>query len=346
MLSLTYQGPWQLALVDREEPSIKGPNQVLIRVAATGICGTDLGIAAGHYTAAQGVVLGHEFSGTVVATSEDVKNVRPGDRVFVDPTFFCGQCDQCTSGRPNHCEEKSSTETGVSADGAFAPYHVTTSRFVVPMAPSTTFEAATLAEPFSCALTGVNQANVRPDDKTVVLGAGTMGLMYAHALGLKGVRGTIVDTSADRLALATRALPTGWNAAASFDEAITPFKNRRCDLVVDTTSAMTETALQHLNRGGKIILVGLRRHNARIDPAELADKSISLIGSIDSIGTFPMACRLIDQGRLPWQAIITHTTDLKDYAKAFSELGVELTARRVTPTARHIKILLTTCDPG
>jgi threonine dehydrogenase-like Zn-dependent dehydrogenase len=146
MLSLTYQGPWQLALVDRDEPRIKGPNQVLIRVAATGICGTDLGIAAGHYTAAQGVILGHEFSGTVVATSEDVKNVKPGDRVFVDPTFFCGQCDQCTSGRPNHCEEKSSTETGVSADGAFAPYHVTTSRFVVPMAPSTTFEAATKDE--------------------------------------------------------------------------------------------------------------------------------------------------------------------------------------------------------
>jgi hypothetical protein len=59
-----------------------------------------------------------------------------------------------------------------------------------------------------------------------------------------------------------------------------------------------------------------------------------------------MACRLIDQGRLPSQAIITHTVDLKDYAEAFSELGVELTARTVTPTARHIKVILTTCDPG
>src|SRR5262245_42130213 len=102
-----------MAVLDRDEPTIRAPNDVLIRVAATGICGTDLGIATGQYAATQGVILGHEFSGTVVATGDDVKNVRPGDRVFVDPTFFCGQCDQCTSGRPNHCEAKSSTETGV-----------------------------------------------------------------------------------------------------------------------------------------------------------------------------------------------------------------------------------------
>lgn len=342
MIGLSYQAPWELEFIERTKPIITAPNDVLVKVAATGICGTDLGIVSGQYFAKPGVILGHEFAGTILAVGDSVKNVKPGDRVYVDPTYYCGTCEPCTSDHQNHCDDKTTTETGVSADGAFAPLYLTSSRFVIPMADTTTFEAASLAEPFSCALTGVNQVKLRPDDKTVVLGAGTMGVMYAHALSLKGIHGTIVDISPERLKLAEQALPQGWNVAESFDKAKAQFKNGRLDVVVDTTSVMVETAIPHLNRGGRIVLVGLRRHKAQIDPGELADKSISLIGSIDSIGTFPLACRLVDQGRLPWDKIITGTFDVKDFRKAFDELGVDLAARRITPSARHLKVLLKT----
>jgi threonine dehydrogenase-like Zn-dependent dehydrogenase len=340
MLGVSYQGPWQLDLVERQEPTIQHPDHILVKVAATGICGTDLGIASGQYSAKQGVILGHEFSGTVIATGANVMAVKPGDRVFVDPTYSCGHCEMCTTERPNHCIEKSETETGVSADGAFAPYYVTTDRFVSPMSDTTSFEAATLAEPFSCALTGVNQVKVRPDDQTVILGAGPMGIMYAHALALKGVRGTVVEISSGRRELVKEALPDGWKVAARFEDAVSGFRNGRCDLVVDTTAVMTEKVIPYLNRGGRIILVGLRRNTAKIDPAELADKSISLIGSIDSIGTFPLACRLIDQGRLPAEKIITKSFGLADFREAFAELGTDLRAKRQTTSAMQIKIVL------
>ncbi len=330
-----------MELTEREQPTIQSPNELLIKVAATGICGTDLGIASGQYSATQGVILGHEFAGTVVATGDKVSSFKEGSRVFVDPTYFCGKCDMCTTDRPNHCDDKTQTETGVSADGAFASFYVTTDRFLLPMKDTTSFEAATLAEPLSCALTGVNQVKTRPDDQTVILGGGTMGIMYAHALSLKGVRGTVVDISPDRLALTKDALPQGWLVAGSLEEATAAFKNSRCDLVVDTSSVMTPKIIPNLNRGGRIILVGLRRNTAQIDPAELADKSISLVGSIDSIGTFPLACRLIDQGRLPTDKIITGSYGLSDFKQAFAELGVDLQAKRKTASARQIKILLT-----
>lgn len=190
-------------------------------------------------------------------------------------------------------------------------------------------------------MTGVNQVNIRPDDRTIILGGGTMGLMYAHALSLKGVRGTLVDISPQRFAFSERALPLGWKAEKNFNDAIEKIRGKQYDLAVDTTSVMLSPILEKISRGGKVIMVGLRRGQATIDPAELADKSISVVGSIDSIGTFPLACRMIDEGRLPWKSIVTKTFNLKNYEAAFAELGVDLKKHETNASAQHLKIMLT-----
>jgi threonine dehydrogenase-like Zn-dependent dehydrogenase len=307
--ALVHLGPERLALQDRPEPAITADDQVLIRVRATGICGTDLGIAAGVYAARAGVILGHESAGDVVAVGDAVTAVRTGDRVVVDPTFHCGLCRMCRTARMNHCVAKATTETGVTQDGTFAPLHVTTERFVHRIADHVGYDAASLTEPLSCALTGLRAAEVRPDLRSAVLGAGPMGVLYGAAMRLAGLRPIFIETSPARREMVGSVL--GAPAFPSLDHA------GELDLIVDTTSVLLPAALGAVSRGGQIIVVGLRRGEARIDPSVLADRSIRLIGSIDSIDTFHQAVHLIESGAIPASALITHRLPLERWADGF-----------------------------
>lgn len=129
MLALVYKSAWDVALEERPVPEIKKDNDVLVRIRATGVCGTDLGIISGKYHAVPSTILGHESAGDVIAVGSAVSSLQPGDRVVIDPTYYCGQCEMCRTGRQNHCTHKAVTETGVSADGTFTDYYVTEDRF-------------------------------------------------------------------------------------------------------------------------------------------------------------------------------------------------------------------------
>ncbi|MGF7031562.1 threonine dehydrogenase-like Zn-dependent dehydrogenase [Paenibacillus mucilaginosus] len=342
MLSLIYKSEWDIALEDRPIPQIQSQHQVLVRIRATGICGTDLGIISGKYHAKPSIILGHESAGDVVEVGSGVTTLKPGDRVVIDPTYYCGQCAKCRTGRQNHCMHKGVTETGVSSDGTFTDYYVTEDRFLYKLADHTTYEEATMTEPLSCILTGINQIQLLPNFRTLVLGAGPIGMLYSYALASKGVTGTIVEISAERRDIARSVAPQGWDVQHSLGDAVrlhSP-EDGQVDLIVDTTGLLATPSIAHLAHGGYLMLVGLRDGESTFNPKEIVDRSLKIIGSIDSLGTFATAHYLIEQGIVPAKKLITHAFPVTDYSEAFAVLGCDLKGRLLKADSTAVKVVL------
>lgn len=342
MKALVYHGPWSVQFATRAAPTVRAPDEVVVRVCASGICGTDLGIASGEYHAEPGTILGHEASG-VVAITGAAAGFAVEQRVAIDPTYFCGQCRMCRTNRRNHCEKKSSTETGVTSDGTFATYYRAKSNFLRCLPDHVSFEEGTFIEPLSCALTGTKQLKLRSDHRVAVIGCGSMGLLYAWLLHLRGCRGWFVERSTERMAAAEQVFPPNWRAAATIDDVIQayPANGGALDVIVDTTASVAGDILPQMARGGQVLVVGLRNETARPNLGMMADRSLSLIGSIDSEdNSFDEALSLIANGAIPVGKFVTHTFPLESIADGFSVLGCDLRNGTRTPPHSAIKVII------
>jgi L-iditol 2-dehydrogenase len=347
MKALKYREAWQLDIEEVPDLHVLGEDDVVVEIKFCGICGTDLGIASGSYPiAVSGVTMGHEATGIVAETGAGVSHVKAGDRVVINPTPYCGRCRMCQTKRINHCTNKMGTESGVSYDGAFADRFRTTAEFVYPLPDHVSLQAAALTEPLSCVLSGVSK--IQPPTMTAftyVFGAGPLGLLYAWALSLKGLTPVVIEKSPARLAFANRNLPDGVSAHSTLEEAqVKHFGDADAplDVVVDTTSALLEELYPRLACGGTFMSVGLKQKTFSIDAMHLADRSLSVIGSIDSLhGSFQEALHLIVTGRIPAGQLVSHVIPLAGFRDAFALLGCDLAARSSGATeAESCKVLL------
>ena len=210
MLAAVYHGPEDVRLEEVAVPVI-GADEVLLKVANAGICGTDLRIWHGaHRKFPPGTVRipGHELVGDIVELGANVKGLEPGERVFVAPNMGCGHCRQCVSGNNNRCARYEAI--GVTMDGAFAEYVRIPAAAIlqgnlIPLAAQADPAAATLIEPFACVLRGQDAVTVRPGEVVLVVGAGPIGVMHVMLARLRGAGRVIVsDLLPDRLRLAIR----------------------------------------------------------------------------------------------------------------------------------------------
>ncbi|ASZ09686.1 alcohol dehydrogenase catalytic domain-containing protein [Chitinophaga pendula] len=338
MKAIVYNSAWDIKLEEKEEPAITQPDEVIVEIKATGICGTDLSIISGEYNARPQVIIGHESAGVVVAKGSDVETCQVGDRVIIDPTYYCGYCEHCRKGLRNHCLHKATTEAGVSIDGTFTRYFKTTKRFIYPLHDNIPFEQGAMSEPLSCVLTAVKKLAVTPFMRTAILGGGPIGLLFYLALQQHGIsEGEVYEASPHRIKLIeeNNVLAPGWKVLPDF----VPQKNQ-FDLIVDTTGGLLEKSMQAIADGGKINLMGLRNGAQTINPREIADRSISIIGSIDSQDTFKHAVDLINSGRLHLEKIITKEYGLHEFNHALKDLGCDLHTRQRTNNISSLKSVI------
>ncbi|QNK64264.1 alcohol dehydrogenase catalytic domain-containing protein [Pedobacter sp. PAMC26386] len=338
MKAIVYNGAWDIQLKDREEPTITVADEVIVEIKATGICGTDLSIISGEYQASPRVIIGHESAGIIVAKGDGVENCTIGQRVIIDPTYYCGYCENCRKGQRNHCLLKSSTEAGVSIDGTFTKYFKTTKQFIYPLHDHIPFEQGALSEPLSCVLTAVKKLAVTPFMRTAILGGGPIGLLFYMALTQHGIQeGVVYEASRDRIKLIeeNNVLSKNWKVEPAF----IPQKNQY-DLIIDTTGTLLEKSMQSIADGGKISMMGLRNNQQTINPREIADRSISIIGSIDSMDTFRHAVDLINKGNLGLEKIITNEYNLNDFQSAIKHLGCDINKKERSNNISSLKSVI------
>ncbi|MGD3107016.1 zinc-dependent alcohol dehydrogenase family protein [Streptomyces sp. YGL11-2] len=312
---ISAPGEVEIATVDDPAP---GPREVVVQVAACGLCGTDLHILQGEFAPSLPVVPGHEFAGTVVATGSAVTELAEGDRVAVDPSLYCYECHYCRTGRNNLCERWAAI--GVTTAGGAAEFAVAPAANCVRLPDHVRTEDAALIEPLSCAVRGYDILRSRQlGTQVLIYGSGTMGLMMLELAKRTGAAGVdVVDINPERLATA-RELGCS-NAADSADALDQP---RGWDVVIDATGSerAIQDALGRVGRGGTFLQFGVSDYAARatIEPYRIYHQEITITGSMAVLHSYERAAALFAAGVLDPEVFISDRHPLERYGAALEQ---------------------------
>jgi 2-desacetyl-2-hydroxyethyl bacteriochlorophyllide A dehydrogenase len=307
------KSPGEVSVETVDDPTPR-QGQVVVEVAACGLCGTDLHILEGEFAPSLPVIPGHEFAGTVVASGPGVLDIAEGDRVAVDPSLYCHECHYCRLGHNNLCLRWKAI--GVTEAGGAAEYVAVPAANCVRLPDHLETADASLIEPLSCAVRGYDVLRSQLGSHVLIYGAGTMGLMMLELAKRTGaVSVDMVDVNPGRLALAAQLGCT--NAVGSANEIERPFG---WELVVDATG--NEKAIQDgLNRvgpAGTYLQFGVAAYAARavIEPYRIYNKEITITGSMAVLHSYERAAELFAAGALDPRVFITARLPLEDYAEA------------------------------
>lgn len=318
-LAAEFQGPNQLQLVRKPIPDIHGQD-VLIRIEAGTICGTDLHILAGHQFAEAPVIICHEFSGYVEAVGDQVSSVKVGDLVTVEPHLFCGTCKYCRIGKEHLCLSK--LAFGVHLDGGFAELCVVPEKTVYKVPPGMSAEVAALTENIGCCLHGVDRLEVKVGDSVVILGGGFVGIVLAELVRRSGAAKIIVSEPNEiRRNLLTE---RGFIAIDPLSENLLERVRHEtgelgADIVVEA-AGRADTAKQCFDlagRGATILFFGVvpPSQHIEVSPNDIFKRELKVLGSAINPYTHHRALEIMPS--LGLEELITHRFPLEDIAQAF-----------------------------
>ncbi len=324
MRAVVIDAPGRIRVDNVPDPTPR-PNEVLVRVGACGICGTDLHIIDGDSPLARyPVIPGHEFAGEVVALGYDIAqsngngeaNITVGSRVAIDPNLYCGHCDFCRTGHENLCLNYAAL--GVTTNGAIAQCVAVPMSSAYLLPDTMSLREGALIEPVSCAVHGMHSLNPRSGDTFLIVGAGTMGLLLLQ-LALRGgaSRVAMVDVNMQRLASAEELGAT--RTYKDIERALAD-ESPGFNCVIDATGvpAVIENAFMAVKRGGKFMVFGVASNEARISlsPFRIYNDEITIVGSMAILFSFQAALDLISSGVINTQAMLTEALPLQDFSRA------------------------------
>jgi threonine dehydrogenase-like Zn-dependent dehydrogenase len=302
-----FLGPGSMEVRDVPEPEA-GDGEVLIRVLACGICGSDTRALATppglNYV--PGIVFGHEFVGELVGRNE---------RVVVLPNIPCGRCQLCQSGRGNLCADI--VHIGATTDGGLAEHVVVPRRVTTSVPIDLDPKLATLAEPLACVLNGAHRAAFAVGDSIVIFGGGPIGLLFCLVAQIAGCGPvTVIEPHRGR---ATAALELGADRALPPEQID---KARGADIVVDSVGMLTGQAVDVVAPGGRVVAFGLDWNaTATVSPAIIATRELTIVGAYLGWGTLPRAVALLDQHRAKFTPVASHLFSLDDTEAAVSAMA-------------------------
>ena len=323
MKTSRLHGPRDMRLEDVPEPMIN-QDEVLIRVRAMGVCGSDLHIYTGDRPVPYPRILGHEFAGDIVQVGANVSNVRIGQRVTAEPNFWCGRCVYCQAGRQNLCINR--VGLAVNVDGSQAEYVKVPAQFVWPLPDNMTFVQGAMVEPLMVSLHAIRRSRAQLGDTVTILGCGTIGLMALLCAKAAGCRIFAVDVIPEKLDLARR---LGANEVINGLETDPVEAVKRAteglgsDIVIEAAGfpATVEQSLVMVRQAGRIILIGLSTKPAQLPPIAVARREVEIFGSfIYHAGEFASAIHLIATGQADVLPLVGLTTDLAGAQDAYEQL--------------------------
>ncbi len=322
-----------IVIKDIDKPRVK-PDEVLVEIKSTGICGSDLHLyswdaQALKWRAPLPKVIGHEFSGDVIEVGERVKGVKVGDRVAADSHLYCGKCHLCRTGRIHICENM--LIYGIQTqEGSFAKYAAIPEALLYVLPRGVSYEEGALFEPFGVAMHAVERAQIMPGDTVVVFGCGTIGLFIqqiakvcgASAVIAVGRRGFRLDY-ARRLGAAKVAISSLEEDVAKTVDNLTDGKG--ADVVFEAAGAVetVQLSLDVVGKSGKVVLVGAVGKPVELDTTSLiVYKEALVIGSTGRLmfQTWERMAKLVKEKRIDLLSLVTHRFPLDEVEKGFQAM--------------------------
>ena len=328
MKALELVGPSAFKVVDRALPEISA-SDVLIQVKACGICGSDIhGMDGSSGRRIPPVVMGHEASGVIQQLGANVDDLKVGDRVTFDSTVFCNDCDYCSQGQVNLCDNRQ--VMGVSCgefhrDGAFSEHVACPAHICHRLPEGLSFEEAAFAEPVGVAVHAVNRSQVKRGDTAVVIGSGLIGLLVIQAIKWRGCSQIIAfDLDDSRLALAKQLGAT---------EAFNSKQSDAVKSVVDLTgggadhafevvgaSVTVNMAIDCVRKGACVTLVGNLSPEVTMPLQKVVTRELTLFGSCAINGEYPEALTAIADGHIQVTPLITAQVNIDNAGEWFAKL--------------------------
>jgi 2-desacetyl-2-hydroxyethyl bacteriochlorophyllide A dehydrogenase len=297
MRAAIFNGPLNLEIREYPVP-VPGKKELLIKVEACGICGTDFHIFSGESYAKPPVITGHEYVGTIVETGKDVTEFNIGDHIAVDPNIYCGECYFCKNGNINFCSNLKAL--GVSENGGFAEYSLVpvSQAYLIPK--DFPFSIAAFAEPLSCCIRGMDQAAIKHGESVLIIGGGTIGLLMLQLVKIAGSgKIMLVEPIPQK-----RETAAAMGAEYVFDpgyggmmDQISNLTSGGPDVVIECAgnSKAAHMAVSLPKRGGRVVLFGLsgKKDTISINLQDFFLKELSIKGSLLNPFTFSRAVELL-----------------------------------------------------
>ncbi|QRY69058.1 zinc-dependent alcohol dehydrogenase family protein [Ensifer sp. PDNC004] len=337
MKALRLEGIGQLRVAEVPKP-LPGPDDLLVRVEACGICGTDRHLLHGEFPSSPPVTLGHEFCGIVEAVGSGVSDIAIGARITGDPNIACGTCPQCSAGRINLC--RNLRAIGIHRDGGFAEYVVMPRKQAHEIPLSLDPVHGAFCEPLACCLHGVDMAGIRAGSSVVVLGGGVIGLLVVQLVRLAGTTTVILSTrqaAKRRLAEEVGATATVDPSSANIVEQIagdTGLVPGGVDVVIEC-AGVAETVWQSTRlarAGGTVVILGVmpKGETVEIEPFDILFRELRVLGSFINPFVHRRAADLVATGAIEIDKLISRRVTLGEAADVIAH----------PPAAGEVKVLV------
>ncbi|MFC4557631.1 galactitol-1-phosphate 5-dehydrogenase [Virgibacillus kekensis] len=333
MRTLNLYGKQDIRFEDTEKPSIEKADDVIVKVKAVGICGSDISRynKLGPYV--EGMTFGHEFSGEIAEVGPEVTNVKPGDRVAGCPTLYCGECESCRKGELSQCEQL--TVIGARHPGAYAEFVKLPAENIVPIPDSVDFDTAAMVEPSAVVAHGFYRTSMQPGAEVAVMGCGNIGLLavqWAKIFGAKKVYA--IDIDDEKLQIASE---------IGADELINPKEKSAYDQIMEITggrgvdvaiesagSPITSAQVFALaKKGGEVVFMGIPYADINIERfyfEKIVRNELTVLGSWNAISApFPgkewdTTVHYMSTGQINVKPIISHRLQLRQGPETFEKI--------------------------
>lgn len=325
MKCVVFQGPGRYAIEERPVPAISKENEVLAKVLAASICGTDVHILHDPpgVAAVPGIILGHECVAEVVSCGSGAGNLQAGDRIILDNNIPCGTCPACQSGKSNLCGHMSSM--GVHTDGVFAEYIVFPEQNAVKIRDEVPALEGIFAEPLNCVMGAVKKLKVMPGDTVLVLGGGPIGQYFSSLMKLSGAGKVLMsEISAYRAGFAAgngvcRVIHPGEEDLLA--EVLKETGGMGADIVIDAVGVLLPDAIRTARNGGQILLFGMNAAaRQEISQNDIVAKGLTVFGNFIGNGTLGSVGRMLDTGMVSFKNLVTHELPLERFGEGLEAM--------------------------
>ncbi|MBN1221190.1 MAG: zinc-dependent alcohol dehydrogenase family protein [Anaerolineae bacterium] len=330
MQAVVFPAPETITIETVPDPTC-APDEVIVQVARTGICGTDVHIYRNEYMSNFPIIPGHEFGGMIVEVGKNVTDFQKGDRVAADPNLYCGHCYFCRNEQANHCLNWQGV--GITRPGTFAQFVAVPAKACYRAPDSLTDTQLAFIEPLSCVVHALNRFRVWPGDEVLIFGAGPMGLILVQALRHSGAsQVVVVEKQPDRLALAAQlGATTTVLVGPDQDVVLKALAPYGYAVVVDATGipAVIEQAFDFLKPRGQFLQFGVTPITASIQlrPYDVFRNDWTIIGSFALCYTFERSIAWLANGVVDVTPLISHTLPLTDFPAVFHHFAAGKTLK-------------------